>query len=823
MKSHHLPRRAGGPICLDPGGPDGTEDFRRVKVAIPSTIGRFIIERELGRGSQGVVFLARDPHLERRVAIKTLGVHLGPGDEKQEQLMREARTVGRLQHPNIITLYEAGQENCTPFLVFEYVEGESLRDLLRKQGPPPVHRTLRMMRKILSGIAFAHEAGVIHRDLSPANILLDGEETPRIVDFGLSILEGKDADPAGTPCYMSPEHFSKGGPDPRSDIFSLGLILYEMLAGRPAFTAENHFPVMYRIAHEPLPLPSLANEAVDRELDLIVQKAVEKDPERRYRDALEMKEALDRYLESESEKEPIPTEPGHSTLAFLLRRMRSKSDFPTFSRYVTEINRLASGSGKNYASASELANAILKDFSLTNKLLRLVNSAFYGQFSGGVTTVSRAVVVLGFEQVKAAAMSLMLFEHLKSRAQSEELKGAAMRSLLSGMIARELASSEKGVEAEEAFICAMLKRLGKHLAIFYFPEEFREAKDLMTRKGITESAASRSVLGMSYEELGVGIAATWNFPNKILHSMRGLPKGPLPLPASESGLLQQISSFSNSLCDLLAEPPDAAPQKALGELLKRFQKGLPLDRETVCELLEAAWERVRIFADILRLDPDDGALGARLSKFMAATRGAAGKDRSGAARDRDISWEAMQIGNRPGDGGESTDPRMVLINGIQDITETLLGNFDLNQVLSMVMETLYRGLGFHRVLFCVLEPNQKRMSARFGLGPDVERLTKAFSFGLQGAPDVFRLALSRGKDVAIDQAKDPRIRSRIPDWYLEAVAAPAFALFPILLDGRPIGLFYADRKESGRVLTTEQANFARALCNQAVLAFKQKG
>ena len=402
-------------------------------MSTPDNIGRFKIIRELGRGSQGIVYLAADPQLERRVAIKTLHFQASGNGERQKRLIQEAKTVGRLQHPNIIPVYEAGERNGRPYLVFEFVDGGSLRDLIRNEGPLAVPRAVDIMRQILDGIACAHQLGIVHRDMSPSNIMISKKDTPKIMDFGISIMpEGmqrREKDLSGTPCYMSPEHFSKIPVGPRSDIFSLGLIFYEMIVGRPVLRAENDFAVMYKIAHDPVPAPSQQNETIDQDLDSIILKALEKEPDARYHDAMEMRRALDKYMAAGA-GDDAGARPGadhKATIDFLLRRMRHKSDFPTFSRYIMEINRKASSGKLNITSASQLANTIIKDYALTSKLLKLVNSAFFGHFSGRVTTVSRAVVILGFEQIRTAAASLLLFEHLQNKSQSMELGDAAIR------------------------------------------------------------------------------------------------------------------------------------------------------------------------------------------------------------------------------------------------------------------------------------------------------------------------------------------------------------------------------------------------------------
>ena len=175
---------------------------------------------------------------------------------------------------------------------------------------------------------------------------------------------------------------------------------------------------------------------------------------------------------------------GHGTVEFL-RRMRHKGDLPAFSNHIIEINsKLSSLKAITLSATGDLAKIILKDFSLTNKLLRIVNSAVYGNLAGRVTTVSKAVMLLGFEKVRMIATALMIFEHLQNKSQAAELKEVAMESFLSGVIAMDLAEKMRMDRAEEAFICAMLRHLGKLLVICYFPEEYEAIKEQIRESGL---------------------------------------------------------------------------------------------------------------------------------------------------------------------------------------------------------------------------------------------------------------------------------------------------------------------------------------------------
>ena len=803
------------------------------QMSIPSRIDRFKILRELGKGSQGVVYLASDPRLERHVAIKTLHRQFLKHNDKRKRLFMEARTVSKLNHPNIIPLYEAGEYKDDLYLVFEYVDGISLKEHIKRKGPFVVHRAIKLMMQILDGISCAHELEVVHRDLSPSNILIDRNDLPRIMDFGISVIIGKNGNSereiAGTPCYMSPEHFSEGLLCIQSDIFSLGLIFYEMLTASPAIEADNDFTVIYKIANEKIDPPSLHNGTVDKKLDNIIMKALERDLDRRYHSVLDMKTELNAYLnekESADEKE-IFNGQSHSTIDFLLRRIRNKSDFPTFSHNIMEINKKASVSKVNYASASELANAVLKDYSLTNKLLKLVNAAFYGQFAGKITTVSRAVVVLGFEQVRMAASCLMLFDQLKNKAQMKELREAAVSSFMSGMIAKELAN-DIGIDAtEEAFICSMLHNLGKHLVLFYFEEEYSQIKNLMARKGMKEDSAARSVLGMSYEELGIGIAKAWKFPDKIVKSLKEMPQGKLNSPKSEEERLWTLSGFSNELCYMISSGKEGENSENLLKLLKRFEESIPLSKKQVANLLDSAKEKVEEYSDIYNVNLKNSDFLKQLDSYSESCE----EDTRVPERIiesseefteiKEESYQDVEISGDLNDTGEAKDPQSILINGIQDITNTLLEDFALNDVLTMILETMYRGFAFNRVVFCIMDNQTKEMRASFGFGKDIDKIIKGFRFKVTKDPDVFNFTVIQAKDVGIDDAGDARFQKRIPEWYTEEVDAPAFVLYPLVVNKRVAGLFYADRELKGKVISGSQINYMKTLCNQAVLAIKQ--
>jgi serine/threonine protein kinase len=774
-------------------------------------IGRFEIRRLLGTGAQSAVYLAFDPHLERDVAIKTL--HFAGADQAQNRrLLQEARTVSKLRHPNIVPIFEAGEQAGDPYLVFEYVEGGTLAELLRAQGALAAARAAALMLQVLDAVAHAHAHGIVHRDLKPSNVLIDPAGAARVMDFGIASpiagREGERDSLTGTPSYMAPEYIAERAVGPQGDIYAAGLLLYELLTGRRAVSGGDAQALMARIAaaEQVIPPAELA-AAADEKLRDILAKAVARDINLRYAQAQQMQAALAAYLEG-----PRATEDGEGaggTLEFLLRRMRLKSDFPALSEAVSSINRLASSDRESVGS---LSNTILKDFALTNKILRLVNSAYYGS-GGSISTVSRAIVVLGFEAIRNIAVSLILFEHLENQAHAHSLKEEFLRCELAGMLAKDLAQQRR--DTEEAFICAMFRNLGRLLARYYFPEEAAEIRRRAAGDRRGEERAAAQVLGVCVEDLGVGVARAWGFPEGIVHSMRRLPEGPVRAPATREDRLRVLAAYADELCDAIEAAP-AERAARVQKLRARFADAVPVTQEQLQEILARGAEQVRDFAAVIRLDLGRTRLGRQLLQFDQGAVAAAEDALPGTLVDAAEPTSPAAAAVQP------PDAQAILAAGIQDISNSLVDDFSLNDLLRIIVETMYRALGFRRVLLCVREGRGATMAGRLGCGPDAEEAARRFRFTLGGLDDVFNIVLAKGVDLLVQDATEEKIASRIPDWYRRAVNAPTFILLPLTIRNAPVALIYADKAAANEIAISEkELSLLRTLRNQAVLAIKQ--
>jgi serine/threonine-protein kinase len=266
-------------------------------------LGRYRIEGELGRGAMGVVYKALDPVLDRTVALKTIVL----GDDAQEReefhsrFFQEAKAAARLNHPALITIFDFGEEGSLAYMAMELLVGTELSKRM-VQGALPLHEAISIAEQVAEGLAFAHDNGVIHRDIKPGNITLLPRGRVKIMDFGIARLMTSDLKTQlgvrlGTPKYMSPEQSSGGTIDHRTDIFSLGIVLYEMLTGARLFQGENLTQVLHNVATFVPPPPSRLKPEVPSLLDLVVMRALAKKPADRYGSAWEMADDLRNCLQ----------------------------------------------------------------------------------------------------------------------------------------------------------------------------------------------------------------------------------------------------------------------------------------------------------------------------------------------------------------------------------------------------------------------------------------------------------------------------------------------------------------------------------------------
>lgn len=323
--------------------------------------GRYQVRSRIARGGMATVYLATDLRLERRVALKVMHGHLADDNQYKARFIQEARSAARLAHPNVVNVYDQGQDADTAYLVMEYLPGITLRDLLNEHPVLTTEQTLDIMEAILSGLAAAHRNGIVHRDLKPENVLLADDGRIKIGDFGLARAVSTQTAAGnallGTIAYLSPELVTRGIADARSDIYAVGIMLYEMLAGEQPFKGEQPFQIAQQHANSSVPTPSTKNNRIPAELDELVLWATARDPEQRPLDAKAMLEQVQearRLLVSPGETSTMqtsvmPAAPLVATEAetqVLGSRVRQRTGPQTFDSTTTLAKRTARRHGR---------------------------------------------------------------------------------------------------------------------------------------------------------------------------------------------------------------------------------------------------------------------------------------------------------------------------------------------------------------------------------------------------------------------------------------------------------------------------------------------
>lgn len=272
--------------------------------------GRYQIVKELGKGSMGVVYQAHDPQIDRQVALKVLREDRVGGEDFVLRFLKEAKAIGRLSHPNIVTVYDVGRDHGTIYIAMEYLEGEPFNDVIRN-GRMSLEQNVDIGLQVARTLNYAHSKGIVHRDIKPSNIIFSADGQVKLTDFGIARIEDSDAaqqtqagDILGTPTYMSPEQVIGKSVDGRSDLYSLGVFLYELTVGRRPFLGNNIAAIFRAITHDAPIAPSQIDPSIPKTLSDLIIKALSKNPDERFQTGTAMCDALKTCLESKELTDP---------------------------------------------------------------------------------------------------------------------------------------------------------------------------------------------------------------------------------------------------------------------------------------------------------------------------------------------------------------------------------------------------------------------------------------------------------------------------------------------------------------------------------------
>ncbi len=865
-------------------------------------VGNYVIERPLARGGMGSVFVAKHPQLGREVAVKFLSQQVSAAPEHAQRFLSEARITANLKHPHIVDILDFGELDGRLYYVMELLRGRSLRDEMRERGRFPLERAARYLTQVCSALEAAHGAGVVHRDLKPGNIfIVEGEPAQlKLLDFGVAklmstpVTRTRHGQVLGTPTHMAPEQ-ALGDVDrttPQSDLYSLGVIAYELLTGEPLFRHESELMLLVmHVRDAARPIRELAPEIHER-VAALVERCLAKDPSERPASARALAEelaaaarfALDNpitytgiaselreaapqraYASEETISqvlpaaapnaqpprepavvapvalvalEPAPVEAAaaqpeprerveaplsataQSTLNKLLLRLQRRGDFPAFAQAVGEVTKKADADSAY--SASELGQAILQDYALTAKLLRIVNSMYANRFGGKIYSVQHAIVLLGFDRVRSLALSISLFKRSGKGAQAEHVSDSAIGSIATGQIARSLARNAR-VSDEEAMVCAMFRDLGRHLVIVYLPELYAQIVETSARDQLSLRAAAERVLGTSFWRLGLAVAQNWRLPPRIVAAISAPPYAGGALPRVEDRL-SALAEFSSELCELVASETSAERERALSALLSRHSNLVALDAESLLDLLSqvraALHER---YSKLLGLDVKASRFLNNLAPPTELEEAAPRKSSAAGAADApfveriDVKPIVRRLNfakvlEAPRSARERADLearaaapdfeqrlaalRATLVSGAQP-------ELALNHALALASERL----AVSRLLLLTRRGNRDELVVRAGIRDDLDALVRELHLPLKsgrGGPNVFAHAFNSGRDVIVSDAFDERQSPSVPLRYIEALGSPAFAVYSCVGKGLSPALLLVDADSARELPAAER-------------------
>jgi HD-like signal output (HDOD) protein len=501
----------------------------------------------------------------------------------------------------------------------------------------------------------------------------------------------------------------------------------------------------------------------------------------------------------------------------LIARINQRSDFPAMSQTIALLNKLKS-SGE--MSSDDLSNVILKDYALTLKILRLINSVGFVQF-GEVTTISRAIMLLGFENIRNIALTLLLYEQIGG-GSGAKVKELLLRSICSGILAQIIAKETKFVNVEEAFICSLFHSFGKIMVAFYMPENAEEIMKMRSEKGSAEDVAAMSVLGSSYEALGTEIAETWNFPKKIIVTMKKMRPSDIRPDPGEIERFCSISNFSNDIAEIMASL-SAVPEKEdqVRKLVSVYKSHFEGIETKVSQILNETASAVAKYADMFSLKAGELPFFRTLTQWTGRT--------IETERVEVLTEETAGINTIEGilEADSKKTPDTVFSKGVLEINTAILNNYPLNDVIKIALETIYRGMNFagnSKVLFLLRDSKAPVMKIKFGFGADLAELRKWFEFSLEKKQDIFNMAISKPTDLVIKDLSAAGIKPHLPAWYLTRVQDHVFViLLPIVINGKSLGLIYIEGEMAAfSRITSEELKYLTMLRDQTVLAIKQK-
>lgn len=516
----------------------------------------------------------------------------------------------------------------------------------------------------------------------------------------------------------------------------------------------------------------------------------------------------------------------HASCMQLIRdRLEKNGDIPIFS---ASVNRIHSVGSDPDADAMELSVEILKDANLTAKVLRLANSPMYNRGQGKIAQLSRAVVVLGFETVHSAVLTLKLIDSFQQEHPEVDINSMLVNAFLAGTFVRGI-SSRCGIRnIEQIYIYGLLHNLGEVITASVLPDEYSQIKKVKEEKNILQYEAEKLVLGTTLRRIGKDIAHDWEFPQAMVLSMDEYMPTKGKSVRTRPELTGALVSLTNKTMGLLyADNPDES--NSLAELTLELSKVSGIKKEEITTVLEQSFKESCELAQAYGLDKktlapkirsnDDEALDklSREFSFYANSQVAdvesAKKEESKTSQKEEATVTAPEIEVVPAGNAN------VLLGILFEITRLMTEKANFNSILEKILEGMHRGVGFDRAVLCLLSPDHKTYAGRISAGKGATELKDYFNFPVNLHGDLFSKIILEGNELLVTDI-DESWRQQLPEDFVEKSGAKSFMLGTLRSKVRPLGIFYVDNAPSGRAISVDDSRSFLQLVAQAQLALQ---
>ncbi len=466
----------------------------------------------------------------------------------------------------------------------------------------------------------------------------------------------------------------------------------------------------------------------------------------------------------------------------LLQKITGDSALPALGSSISQVIHLASSGDE---AVRNLAHYVLSNAGLTQKMLRLANTVVYRAASGGqVTTISKAIFLLGFDAVKTSALAMLLVDGMSGK-HAQDVRAELSLALCASIVGRELARRSHFKDSEEAAVAALFKNMGRLLVASHDHLLYKEIAALMSADGQSATRASLTCIGCSFEALAEGVLNEWKIPDSIVKALAPLPAGAVKVARSRHEWLQQVAEFSAAAAALIVQKRDPVDDTASRLLLEQFSTALNLDQTDMVALYKTVIEQSR--ALIASNGPEPLPVASTVSVAQESILP------SDIMMHGELELEMGVENFYP--SGKPMNSKSLLLAGVKDVTEMISsGRCKVNDLILLVLETLNHSLGFRFATLCVFDARSGQFRARLSLGQLPPSVQAELIFSTGNGRDLFALALANDADLLISDARAANITALIPAWHRSVLPdARSFIVLPLLIMGKPFGLVYADR------------------------------